>query len=134
MCRGRLSSRALAASDSRFFGAAVVSSDASSRVAQAAISSMAAAKAASFAFDGLANPLIFRTNCSDAARTSSDVTGGSKLKSGRMFLHMAVTSVFRYALIIGAELARQHPHFPRRLEMGTCGPALSPGNPAAADR
>jgi len=30
-------------------------------------------------FDGLLKPVIFRTNCSEAARTSSGVTGGSKL-------------------------------------------------------
>jgi hypothetical protein len=29
-----------------------------------------------------------RTNCSDAALISSSVTGGSKLKSGFMFLHI----------------------------------------------
>jgi hypothetical protein len=29
-----------------------------------------------------------RTNCSDAARTSSSVVGGSKLKSGLMFRHI----------------------------------------------
>jgi len=44
--------------------------------------------ASSLAFDGFVNPLIFRTNCSDAARTSASVTGGSKLKSGLMFRHM----------------------------------------------
>src|SRR5580704_4080395 len=47
--------------------------------------------AASLAFDGLLKPLIFLTNCSEAARTSSGVTGGSKLKSVLMFLHMAGT-------------------------------------------
>jgi hypothetical protein len=44
--------------------------------------------ASSFAFDGLVKPLIFLTNCTDAARTSSSVTGGSKLNSGLMFRHM----------------------------------------------
>jgi len=33
-------------------------------------------------------PLIFLTNWSEAARISSEVTGGSKLKSGLMFLHI----------------------------------------------
>jgi len=36
-----------------------------------AISSMAATNEASFAFDGLLNPVIFRTNWREAARTSS---------------------------------------------------------------
>jgi hypothetical protein len=49
---------------------------------------MAFRKAASLAFDGLVKPLIFLTNWSDAARTSSSVTGGSKLKRVLMFLHM----------------------------------------------
>jgi hypothetical protein len=44
--------------------------------------------ASSFVFDGFVKPLIFLTNCSDAARTSSSVTGGSKLKSGLMLRHM----------------------------------------------
>jgi hypothetical protein len=34
-------------------------------------------------------PLILRTNCRDAARISTSVAGGSKLKSGLMLLHMA---------------------------------------------
>ena len=42
-----------------------------------------------FAFDGAVKPLSLRTNCNDAARTSSSVAGGSKLKSVLMFLHMA---------------------------------------------
>jgi hypothetical protein len=53
-----------------------------------AISSMAAWKDASLALDGLWKPLIFRTNWSEASRTSSGATGGSKLKSVLMFLHM----------------------------------------------
>jgi hypothetical protein len=44
--------------------------------------------ASSFAFDGLVKPLILRTNCSAAARTSASVVGGSKLKSGLMFRHI----------------------------------------------
>jgi hypothetical protein len=44
--------------------------------------------ASSFAFDGLVKPLIFLTNCSDAARTSASVTGGSKLKSGLILRHI----------------------------------------------
>ena len=49
---------------------------------------IARSNASSLAFDGFVNPLIFRTNWSDAARTSSSVTGGSKLNSGRMFRHI----------------------------------------------
>lgn len=44
--------------------------------------------ASSLAFDGFVKPLIFLTNCSDAACTSASVTGGSKLNSGRMFRHI----------------------------------------------
>src|SRR5580698_8987231 len=81
---------ALAASSSLFFGAAVVCSDRSRRADTAAISSTAAANASSFAFDGLLKPLIFLTNWSDAERTSSEVTGGSKLKRFLMFLHINI--------------------------------------------
>jgi hypothetical protein len=79
---------ALAASSSRFLGGAVVSSDRSNRMETPATSSTAAANASSFAFDGLLKPVIFLTNCSEAARTSGSVTGGSKLKSVLMFRHM----------------------------------------------
>src|SRR5688572_21675764 len=51
---------------------------------------MARLNASWFAFDGAVKPLILRTNCTDAARTSSSVAGGSKLKSGRMFLHITL--------------------------------------------
>jgi hypothetical protein len=70
---------ALAASSSRFLGVAVVARDVSSRVETAATSSTAARKEASLAFEGALNPLIFRTNWSEAARISSGVAGGSKL-------------------------------------------------------
>jgi hypothetical protein len=70
-------------------GAAVVSIDRNNRSDASAISSIARENAISFAFEGFVNPLIFRTNCNEAARTSSGVTGGSKLKSVLMFLHMA---------------------------------------------
>lgn len=56
--------------------------------AAAATSSTARLNASSLAFDGRVKPLIFRTNCSAAARTSSSVTGGSKLKSGLMLRHI----------------------------------------------
>ena len=56
-----------------------------------ATSSIAASNAASFAFDGLLKPLIFLTNWSEAARISSELTGGSKLKRVLIFLHIAMT-------------------------------------------
>jgi hypothetical protein len=79
--------RAFAASISRFLGAELVSSEARSLAEVAATSSTAARNAASFACDGLLKPLIFLTNCSEAERISSSVTGGAKLKSVFMFLH-----------------------------------------------
>ncbi len=56
--------------------------------AEAATSATARSKAASLAFEGLLKPLSLRTNCSAAARISSSVAGGSKLKSVRMLRHM----------------------------------------------
>jgi hypothetical protein len=79
---------AFAASSSRFLDGAFVSSERRRRVEIPAISLTAAMNEASFAFDGLLKPLIFLTNCSDAARTSSAVTGGSKLKRILIFLHI----------------------------------------------
>jgi hypothetical protein len=79
---------AFVASSSRFFGGAFVSSEWRKRLETEAISSTAARNASSFAFDGLLKPLIFLTNWSDEARISSVVTGGSKLNSVLMFLHM----------------------------------------------
>lgn len=57
-------------------------------MALAEISSIAALNAASFARDGLLNPEIFLTNWTDAFRTSSGVTGGSKLNRFFMFRHI----------------------------------------------
>ena len=51
-------------------------------------SSTARLNAASLAFDGAVKPDSLRTNCSDAARTSSSVAGGAKLNSVLMLLHM----------------------------------------------
>jgi hypothetical protein len=79
---------AFAASSSRFFGGALVSMDRRRRIDTAATSSTAAWKISSFDFDGLLKPVIFLTNCNEAARTSSSVTGGSKLKSVLIFLHI----------------------------------------------
>jgi len=78
---------ALAASSSRFLGGALVSRAPRKLVEIPVIASTAAWKAASFAFDGLLNPLIFLTNWSAAARISSFVTGGSKLNRVLIFLH-----------------------------------------------
>ena len=80
---------ALAASSSRLLFGALVSSALNSRAEAAAISSTALRNAASLAFEGLLNPLTLRTNCSDAARISSSVTGGSKLKSILIFRHIS---------------------------------------------
>src|SRR5260370_3885427 len=79
---------ALAASSSRFFGGALVSSEWRRRAEIAATSSTAARNEASLALDGLLKPVIFLTNCSEAARTSSALTGGSKLKRVLIFLHI----------------------------------------------
>src|ERR1700722_683912 len=54
----------------------------------AATSSPAARNALSLAFEGLLKPVIFLTNCSEAARISSSLTGGSKLKRVLIFLHI----------------------------------------------
>ena len=82
--------RALVASSARFLGGAFVSSELRKLPEIAAISSTAATNAASLAFDGLMKPLSFLTNCNEAARISSSVTGGWKLKSVLMFLHTIV--------------------------------------------
>lgn len=79
---------AFVASSSRFFGGAAVWSEWSNLLEAEATSSIAAMKASSFAFEGLVKPLILRTNCSEAARTSSGVTGGSKLKRVLIFRHI----------------------------------------------
>ena len=63
-------------------------SESTSVRAAAATSSTARLNASSFVFDGFVKPLIFLTNCSDAARTSLSVTGGSKLNSGRILRHI----------------------------------------------
>ena len=87
--------RALAISSVRLRGGAFVSSELRKLQETAAILSTAARNAASLAFDGLLKPLTFLTNCKEAARISSSVTGGSKLKRVLMFLHTIVTSMFQ---------------------------------------
>jgi hypothetical protein len=90
---------AFAISTSRFLGGACVSSAQSRRLDISAISSTAATNKASFAFDGLLNPLIFLTNWSEAARISSPVTGGSKLKRVLIFLHIGYISNVSKAIV-----------------------------------
>src|SRR6201993_3047520 len=51
-------------------------------------SSTAARNDASFAFDGLLNPVILRTNWRAADRSSSSVAGGWKLNKILIFLHI----------------------------------------------
>jgi len=82
---------ALAASSSRFLGSAFVSSELRSLLETVATPSTAARKAFSLILDGLLKPLTFLTNCSAAARISSSVTGGSKLKRVLIFLHTGDT-------------------------------------------
>src|SRR3954468_24372748 len=57
---------AFAASSSRFFAGAFVSSERRSLVQTAAMSWTAAWNAASLSFDGLLKPLTLRTNCKEA--------------------------------------------------------------------
>jgi len=102
---------AFAASSSRFFGGALVSSERSKRVEMPATSSTAARNEASFAFDGLLKPVIFLTNWSDAARTSSSVTGGSKLKRVLIFLHMKAVLNLILTIMEAARCPRFAPRF-----------------------
>jgi hypothetical protein len=59
---------------SAIFGGALVPNEGSRRAQMAANLLDAAAIDSSFAFEGLLEPLILRTNCSDAARISSPLT------------------------------------------------------------
>src|SRR5215472_3025812 len=76
------------ASASRSFAGLAVCSEPNSRRAAALTSSTARSNAASLACDGRVKPLSLRTNCSDAARISSSLAGGSKLNKVRMLRHM----------------------------------------------
>ena len=80
--------RAFAASSSRLFAGALVRSEPKSLRDAASISSTARKNAGSFVIEGLVKPLTLRTNCSEAARISASVTGGSKLNKVFMLLHM----------------------------------------------
>src|SRR4051795_1219466 len=77
------------ASTSRSFGGAVVTRASSNRVEAAATAATARSNASALTREGFVAPLILRTYWSAAAAISSSVAGGSKLESGRMFLHMA---------------------------------------------
>ena len=68
------------------------------------MSSTAARNAASFDLEGLLKPLIFRTNCSEAALISSSVTGGAKLNRSLMFRHMIRV---RDGSLSGAEISHR---------------------------
>src|SRR5207237_7718917 len=100
---------ALAASSSRFRGGATVSSEWRKRVATPAIPSTAAANDAALAFDGRVNPLIFRTNWSEAARISSSVTGGSKLKRILIFRHIAHKPHPLHFIVLAVSAENGHP-------------------------
>ena len=86
--RSAARARLRAASISRSFGAAEVTSSSSSLSEAAATSSTARANGSSFACEGFVKPLILRTYCSAASRTSSSVADGSKLNRVWMFRHM----------------------------------------------
>jgi hypothetical protein len=80
--------RASAATVALSRGGEDVSSESTSRRATAKISSTDRFHCASLACDGFGNPLNFLTNCNAAARTSSSVAGGAKLKSVLILRHM----------------------------------------------
>jgi hypothetical protein len=69
-------------------GGAVVTRSASRRVEASVTASTARWKASALAWEGLVDPLIFRTYWTAAARISSSVAAGSKLWRVRMFRHM----------------------------------------------
>src|SRR5215204_2619229 len=95
---------ALAASISRSRGGAVVIMELSISCAAAATRSTARSNASSFAFEGRLKPDSLRTNWMEAARTSSDVAGGSKLKS--VFILRHITLLFEtYCLAL--DIVRQ---------------------------
>jgi hypothetical protein len=66
----------------------VVCNERIKRSAAAVTSSTARLNASSFAREGFAVPLSFRTNCNAEARISSSVAGGEKFANVLMFLHM----------------------------------------------
>lgn len=95
----------------------------------AAMSSTARSNAKRLAFDGLSNPLSFRTNWSDAARISSSVAGGSKLKSVLMLLHMAPSPLNRVPLqriTPGFTLAQRSLALTAMIEPASVGGGIAP--------
>src|SRR5947209_5110343 len=120
---------ALTASSVRFLRDAFVSSELRRLLSTAAIASTAAKKAASLALDGEFMPLTLRTNCNAAARISSSVAGGSKLKRILMFLHISVSypSLLQHShksilfrLIVGGKPSRTGPCSLRAFRLGKC--------------
>src|SRR5256712_10138591 len=86
--RAAVLARAFEASTSRSRDGAVVTSEARSSRTAGATWSTARVNATSLALEGRVNPLSFRTNCSEDARTSSSVAGGLKLYSVLMLRHI----------------------------------------------
>lgn len=80
--------RALAASTSRSLGRADVTNSSTKRPEASATALTARSNASALARDGSVHPLILRTYCNAAPRSSSWVAGGSKLYRGRMLRHM----------------------------------------------
>jgi len=103
----------------------------------AAISSTAARNEASFAFDGLLYPLIFLTNWSEAARISSSVVGGSKLKRVLIFMHIALQSNVSKPSSFQAFLARlatvNKPNSPIAVRPNKPGSGTPAGDPSRAN-
>src|SRR5512144_68663 len=99
--------RALAASTSRSRGGADVTRSSRRCAVMCAISSTACMNTASFAFDGLVDPLTLRTYWSAAARISSEVAAGSQLWSVLMFRHMPPSLA---AAPVAAAARRLRPH------------------------
>jgi hypothetical protein len=84
--------RARAASTSRSRGGCWLVSEAISRRAESATSSIAVSNAAALARDGWAKPESLRTNWRAAARISSSPAGGSKLNRVLMLRHIGRAS------------------------------------------
>ena len=80
--------RLTAGEDPALARAKAQSDAARARAATQLLRQRAAADTAAFAFEGFVEPLTLRTYWSAAARTSSEVAGGSKLCSVRMLRHM----------------------------------------------
>ena len=75
----------------------------------------------SFALDGWLKPLIFLTNCKDAARISASVAGGSKLNRVLMFLHIFNNSHYSMSQVLSKLRAMMTADW-RRFSSGGDGP------------